>query len=44
MWGMQIVEKIIFVILKAKAFDQSGQRSYNSHLMHGGVLVNVNKI
>ena len=41
---MQIVEKIIFVHFEAKAFDQLGQRIYNNHLMHGGVLVNVNKI
>ena len=39
---MEVVKKILF-ILKAKAIDQSGQRSYN-HLIHEGVLVNVNKI
>ena len=39
---MEVVKKMI--ILKAKAFDQFGQRSYNNHLMQGGVLVNVNKI
>ena len=37
-------KKITFVHLKAKAFDQLGQRSYNNHLMHEGVLVNVSKI
>ena len=40
---MEVVKKNLF-ILKAKAFDQLGQRSYNNHLIHEGVLVNVNKI
>ena len=39
---MEVVKKLF--ILKAKAFDQSGQRSYNNDVIHEGVLVNVNKI